>query len=118
MQQVEVQPIGPQAFQAGLARALQAPAPGVLRIDLADQEDLLADPGQRLAQQALGLAFAVHLSGVDQGHSQFDAQPEGGHLLAALALAFAHTPSSLAQGGDGSSVREGDAADHAPFFAP
>ena len=47
---------------------------GVVRIDLADQEHLVAPPGDRLADHLLGAALAVHLGGVDQRHAEVDAR--------------------------------------------
>jgi len=49
-----------------------------VRVDLADQEDLVAAPGDRLADDLLGAALAVHLGGVDQRHAAFDAAAQRG----------------------------------------
>ena len=80
VQQVEIQPVGAQPPQAGLTGALKPAAARVLRVGLADEEDLVAQAVERLPEEALRLALAVHLGGVDHGHAEFDARAERPHL--------------------------------------
>jgi hypothetical protein len=72
-----------------------------VRVDLADQVDLVAAAGDRLAHHFLGAALAVHLGRVDQGHAEFHAEAQGGHLGLAGGGVFAHVPGALAEDGDG-----------------
>ena len=101
-----------QATQAGLARFLDAAAPGVLRIDLADQEDLFAHAAERLTEQGLRYAVAVHFGGIDQGHAEIDPRAKGADLLLAQASVLAHSPGALAEGRHGRPVREVYRSDH------
>ena len=101
MQQVEVETIGLEATKAGLAGSLDPAAPGVLRIGLADQEDLVAKAGQRFTEQAFRRAVAVHFGGVDQGQAQFDACAKRRDFLFAQARVLAHAPRALPEGGHG-----------------
>jgi hypothetical protein len=65
VQQVGVEMIRSQALQARLAGLDRAAARRVVREDLADQERLVAAAFERLADDPLHLAVAVHLRGVD-----------------------------------------------------
>jgi hypothetical protein len=73
------------APQAALAGRLHAAAVGIVGIDFADQEHLVAAAGDRLAHHFLGAALAVHLGGVDQRHAEVQAQAQRRHLVAARA---------------------------------
>ena len=73
MQEVEVQPVGPQPLQAGFARLFEAITTGIVRVYLADQDHLVAQSYQRLADEALGRAVAVYFSRVDDSHAKLDA---------------------------------------------
>ena len=95
VQKIQVEPVRPQPFEAGVAGPLQPAASGVLRIHLADQEDLLAQPRKRLAEEALGGAVAVHLGGVDQGHAKVDAGQQRLCFRLATFQGVTHPPSSL-----------------------
>ena len=109
--------VGLQALQARLAGALDPAAARILGVDLADQEDLIADAGQGLAEKAFGGAIAVHLGGVDQGHPQVDAGAQRGDFLFAQARILAHAPRALAERGNGCLVGQGHRAGHAPNLA-
>ena len=87
MQQIEVDAIGAEAPQAALAGGDGTPARGVVRVDLADDEDLVAAPGDGFAHHLLGAAFAVHLGGVDEAHAEVEPESKRRHLCLALALA-------------------------------
>ncbi|MNT52707.1 hypothetical protein D3C72_1897460 [compost metagenome] len=108
MQQVQVDAVGAQPPQAALARLHGAAAAGVERIDLADQEGLIAPPRQGLADHFLGLALAVHLGGIDQPQAQVQAQPQRGDLFGARGGRLAHVPRSHAERGDALAVGQGD----------
>ena len=48
---------------------------------LLTMNSLVAPAGDRLADDLLGAAVAVHLGGVDQRHAEIDAEPQRRHLL-------------------------------------
>ena len=108
VQQIEVQPVGAQPLQARLAGPGDTAAPGVLGIDLADEENLLAEIPQRLAQEALRGALAVHLGGVDQAHAELDPQAQSRRFHLAPAGLFAHPPGALAEHGNTPAIRQRD----------
>jgi hypothetical protein len=73
MQKVKVEAICFQPTQTGFAGPLDRTPSRIVGIDLADQEDLIANLGKRFAHEGLGGAVAVHFGGVDQGHAKIDA---------------------------------------------
>lgn len=75
VQEVKVQPVGSQALKASFARPLQPAAAGILRVGLADEDDLIANPDESLANKGLGCAIAIHLGRVDHGQAEIDAGP-------------------------------------------
>ena len=99
----------PQAARAG---RLHAGAGGVVRIDLADQENAVALALDRLGDDFLGPAFGVHLGGVDQRHAEIDAEAQGIGLPLRVRGAFAHVPGALAESRDLGAVRQSDGGDH------
>ena len=99
MQQVQVDPVGAQAFQAALAGRHQARARSVVRVHLADDEGFIAAPGQRLAHQLFGGAFAVHLRGVDQPQPQIQTLAQGCDFLGTGGAAVADMPGALPERG-------------------
>ncbi|MOA17268.1 hypothetical protein D3C78_1375200 [compost metagenome] len=108
MQQVEVQAVGAQPSQAALAGRRDAQAAGVVRVDLADQEDLVAQAVDGIAHHILGAAFAVHFRRVDQRQPALDAFAQGGHLALARQAVLAHPPGALANGGYAGAIGEYD----------
>ena len=106
MQKIDVEHVGLQTRQAGLARALKPAAAGVLRIDLADQHDLLAKAGERVAEEAFRHPVAVHLGRVDHLQAKFDACPQGFDFSLSLRRDFAHSPCPLTNEGDGTEIGE------------
>ncbi|MNR43010.1 hypothetical protein D3C85_1615890 [compost metagenome] len=96
MQQVQIDVFGlqaPQAARAGLGNAL---ATGVVRVDLADQKDFVAQTSDGFCDHFLGATFSVHFRGVDQRHAQLYAQSEGRDFTRVRRGILAHTPSALA----------------------
>jgi hypothetical protein len=77
-----------------------------VRVDLGDDEDLVAPALDRFADQRLGAAVAVHLGGVDQRQAEVDAAPEGGDLFGAPLRVVAQVPGALAQRRDHFSARQ------------
>ena len=92
MQQIKIETVDTQSLQATLASRHGAPPAGVVRINLADQKDLIATPPNRLANQPFGSAVAVHLGGIDQVHAQFDTALQGGDFLGAPGSVVADHP--------------------------
>ncbi|MNH88933.1 hypothetical protein D3C87_1216950 [compost metagenome] len=99
MQQIQVDVLGLEPVQAALACLWDAFAAGVVRIDLADEEDVVALAGDGLRHDLLGASFGIHLGGVDQGHAQFDALAQGGDFFFLAGVVFAHLPGALADDG-------------------
>ena len=97
VQQVEVDPIGAQAFQAAFAGRDRAGTGGVGRHDLADQERLVAATRQCFTKHLLRATVGVHLGGVDQRHAQLEAGVQRGDLVAAAAGVLTPAPGALAQ---------------------
>ena len=62
---VAIQPIGAEAGERSLAGRPHAAPGGVRGQDLGNQEDLVASPGDGLADQSLDAARSVHLRGID-----------------------------------------------------
>ena len=106
VQQVEVEPVGPSRSRLRSQAALVPRARRVLGQDLADQEDLVPAPRDRLGDHALGAARAVHLGGVDQGHAEVEAEAERSCFRRRLPPALAHVPGALAERRDGGAVGE------------
>src|ERR1700719_4869971 len=69
MQQVAVEPVGPEAVERSLASGDGTLNRGVLGQHLRYQEDLVAAAGNRATNQFLGVARTVHLGGGDMRHA-------------------------------------------------
>ena len=97
VEQVEVDPVGREPPQAALAGGDRARGGSVVGIDLADQEDLVAPAGDRLADDLLGTAVGIHLGRVDQRQAEVEPAAQGRELGAAAGLVLAHAPGALAE---------------------
>ncbi len=111
VQQIQIEPFGLQPFQALLARGLHTAPAGIVRIDLADEEHVVAHAVQRFAQQRLGRAVAVHFGGIDERHAEFDAFAQRGDLGGTARRLLAHLPRALPQFRNALAVRQADAGD-------
>jgi hypothetical protein len=80
----------------------------MMRIDLRDEECLIAPALDRLRDELLASAVAVHFCGVDQGRTQIQPEPESCDLLGAPLGIIAHLPRPKAKGGHSFSGRQGD----------
>ena len=67
-------------------------ARGIVRIDLADEIDLVAPAGDGLGHDLLGAALAVHLGGVDQVQAEIEAELQRLGLGGPIRAALAHVP--------------------------
>jgi hypothetical protein len=61
-------------------------------INFAHDERLVATAANRFANQALGAAFSVHLSGIDQSGAKIQREPKGGDFLRLCPSIIAHPP--------------------------
>src|ERR1700674_948692 len=68
-----------------------------MRIDLTHQESFVAPTLERLADEFLGAALAIHLGGIDQGKPEIETEPEGGDFLRTDRPIFTHVPRTLTQ---------------------
>lgn len=98
VQQVDVDPIGLEPLQAALAGLDRGTLAGVVRIDLADDEQLVAPAADRFGNRLLRTALAIHLRRVDQGHAEIDGELDGGDFLGAARAVFAHAPGADSEG--------------------
>lgn len=101
MQEIEIDPVGGEAFQAALAGALHAGARGIGGQHLGDQEGLVAAPGNSLRHHLLGAAAGIHFGGVDQRDAKVQAELQSLHLIGTATGILAHFPGALAEHGDG-----------------
>jgi len=78
MHKVTIEAVGVQPLERPFARGNRSIARGVVRQHLGDEENLIAPPGDRRADQFLGCARTVHLRGVDMGHAEIEALAQRG----------------------------------------
>ncbi len=98
VQQVAIQPIGPEAGERSLASDLRPPPRRILWQHLGDQEHLVSPSRDGVADQLLGGAGPVHFRGVDVVHSEIDAAAQGG--ARGGAVAFLDVPGPQANDAD------------------
>src|SRR5262249_34528607 len=82
VRQIEMDGVGAERLEAALAGGGDAAARGVVRIDFADDEGLVAAAGEGLADQLLDGALAVHLGRIDERQPEIEAEPQRRDLLA------------------------------------
>jgi hypothetical protein len=111
---VEVDVVGPEAPQRGVAGLADvggvAPHPtaaGLVGVEvdaeLGGEDDLVAVRGERLADQLLVVAEAVHVGGVEERDAEREGPGDGGDRLVGVggAVGEAHAHTAEALGGDG-----------------
>jgi hypothetical protein len=69
----------------------------VARQHLADEKDLIAPVNQRLADELLGRAVAVHFRGVDDRHAEINGHLQRGDFLIALPPCVSNVPGADAE---------------------
>jgi hypothetical protein len=106
VQEIKVDAVGREALEAVFAGAAQRSAASVLRIDLADNEDLIAQAAQSFAKQALSTAVAIHFGGVDQCEAEFDPGAQRRDFASARRGILSHPPCALPEPGRTSAVRK------------
>src|SRR5256885_10058125 len=99
MQQIQVEIVGSQALEAALARDNRSLPRCVVRVDLADQKNVVALTLDCLSDYFLSATVAVHLGGVDQRHPEVDSQLQCGDFALAVARTLPHLPSPEAENG-------------------
>ena len=120
VKQVEIEPFGAKAFQAGMTGGNRA-APGrVLREHLADEKHLGAPAGHGVGDDLFGATVGVHFRRVDERHAEIEPEPERGNLLRSPFAVFPHAPRALAEDGDGLAGREqqGSESLKTPYLLP
>ena len=99
----------PSRLQAPLAGGDRALPRRVVRIDLAHEKDFVAPARDRLGDQLLRFAFAIHLGGVDQRRAEVETQPQRRDLFRPRTRIVPDVPGSLAVGGHALPRRQSDA---------
>src|SRR3984893_6244630 len=97
MQQIEVDPVGGEPFEAALAGGDHTGARGIVGVDFADNEQLIAHALGGTGDDLLSAPAAVHLGSVDQGHAETDPEPQRRRFLGGAAPVLAHVPGSLTE---------------------
>jgi hypothetical protein len=119
---VEVDDVDLQAAEAGLGAGPHVLRPAVddpatvRRVrerELGGQLNLVAAPGQRLADQFLVVAGAVDVGGIEEGDAEVEGARDGGQRLLAVggAVHLAHPHAAQAEGRDDEAVAEGAGSD-------
>jgi len=111
VQQIQIEPIRVQTFEAAFARRNHAAPARVMRIHLADKEHLVTQSCKRFAEQRLGCAVAVHFGGIDQRHAELDAASQRVDLSRAARRLLAHLPCALPEFRDALAVGQAHACD-------
>ncbi len=96
VQQIAIQPVGPQAGERAFAGGDHPGPRGVVRQHLRHQEKLVPPARDRLADDQLGVT--VHFRRVDVGHAVLDAAAQGRDRRGAIA--FVDIPGPLADDRD------------------
>lgn len=95
---VEVEAVGVEPVERSFKRPAHARRRGVRGKHFRDEEDVVAPPGDRLSDQLLARAGAVHLGRVDHAQAEVEAAADRGDLRVALAAILAQVPGADADG--------------------
>src|SRR3954468_16648560 len=101
MQEIEVQIIGAEPLQTRGAGSERQVSSRVTRQHLTHEKYVLATLCDRLADELLGRAVAIHLRCIDEGHAEIETKTNRGDLVVALARALTHAPGAQAKRGQG-----------------
>ena len=99
MQQIKIETIGRESRETALARRDRSLRARVFRMDLADQEDLVATARDRARNDLLGATIAINFGGVDQRHAKIETSLQCGNLTGRLVRPLAHRPRAEAERG-------------------
>ena len=106
MKQIEVDLLDIETAKASIAGRGHALAGRVLWIELRHDEHLIAQAGDRLADEPLRASVRIHLGCVDERHAELDPAAQRGNLVLAFARGLAHAPGALPEDGHGLSAWE------------
>jgi len=71
----------------------------VVRVNLADQKNLIAPARDCFANEFLGSAFSIHLRGIDESCAETEPEPKRSYFFCPRCLVLSHHPSTQAEGG-------------------
>src|SRR3954471_18787784 len=101
MQEIEVQIIGAEPLQTRGAGSERLLSSRMTRQHLTHEKNVLATLCDRLADELLGRAVAVHLRCIDDGHAEVETETNRGDLVVAPARALTHAPGAQTKRGHG-----------------
>src|SRR5262245_41500574 len=105
MQQIEIEMVSPEAFEACLASSRDAVSRHMIGRDLGDQKNAVALAGNRATDKSLG---AVNFRGVDYRHPEGNAGAYRFFFGRLRTFSLSQTCGALAQGRDDSAVAKLD----------
>src|SRR4030095_13890401 len=80
VQQIEIETIGREPRETALAGGDGAFRTRVMRVDLADQKNLVTTARKRTRDDLLGAAIGIHFRGVEQRHAEIETRAPSGDL--------------------------------------
>ena len=92
MEQIEIDSLDAQTFQAAFAGRNRPPPCRVVRVHFTHYENVILPALNRLAHHFFGASLPVHFRRVDQRHPQIDPALEGGDFRCAPPSILAHFP--------------------------
>jgi hypothetical protein len=107
MQQIEIEMVSTEAFEACLASTRNTVSRHMIGRDLGDQENAITLTGDRSADKFLG---AIHFCRVDRRHSEREASAYRLFFIDLRTFSLSETRRALAQGRDDSAVTKLDRA--------
>jgi hypothetical protein len=97
VQQVKIDRVDSQAFEAALTCFRHVRARSVMRIHFGDDEHAIALTVDCIRHDFFRAAFAVHLGGIDQSHAKINAQAQRRDFICVRVFVFTHSPCSLTE---------------------
>jgi hypothetical protein len=85
MQQIAIEPVGPESSERSLACGDGFPARGIFRQNFLNQKHFVAAPGDRFGNQLFHSAAPVHLRGINVVHAEIQTRLQGADRLSAIA---------------------------------
>ena len=115
VEKIAIEAVGPEPLERPLAGGDRPIPRSVVRQDLGDEENLIAPPGDRRADQCFSVARTVHLGGVDMRHAEIETPTQSGYRHRGIRLL--DIPGSLADDCDFALCRTERALFHGLLFA-
>ena len=97
MQQIEIDAVGGEPFQAVLAGPFHAGPRSIGRQHLGNQKGLVAAPGDGFRHHLLGAAAGIHLRRIDERDAEVQPEPQRRDLVGAAPAVLTHLPGALTQ---------------------